>query len=120
MTLAVSRGIESVARFISLLVIFIFVCAITYFCSKYIAKIQQGTMLSSSNMELIEAYKIAPGKYIQIVRVGKKYLALAVCKDTVTLLSEFEKDEIEIVGKQEQISFKELFEKVRKRADKNE
>lgn len=120
MTLAVSRGIESVARFLSLLFIFIFVCAITYFCSRYIAKIQQGTMLASSNMELIETYKIAPGKYIQIVRVGKKYLALAVCKDTVTLLSELSEDEIETAKKQEPVSFKELFEKARKRADKNE
>lgn len=120
MTLAVSRGIESVAHFISLLAVFVFVCALTYFCSKYIAKIQQRTMVSSGNMELIEAYRIAPGKYIQIVRVGKKYLALVVCKDTVTLLSELNKDEIEIAKKQETISFKELFEKAKKRADKNE
>lgn len=120
MILAVSKGIQSAAHFFSLLLIFAFVCVITYVCSKYIAKLQQGTMLRTGNMELIESFRLSPGKYIQIVRVGKRYLALAICKDTVTVLSEVSEDEIQITKKQEQISFKELLEKARKRADKNE
>lgn len=76
--------------------------------------------MDSGNMKLIDALQIAPGKYIQIVKVGKKYLALAVCKDTVTLLTELQEDEVKITEKKEQVSFKELLEKATKRADKNE
>lgn len=76
--------------------------------------------MNAGNMELIEACRIAPGKYIQIVRVGKKYLALAICKDSVTLLSELSEDEIKITEKKEMVSFKELLEKAKKRADKDE
>lgn len=119
MILSVSRGINSIAHFFSLLIVFLFVCAITWLSTRYIGKLQQGNM-ASGNIELIEAFRLSPGKYIQIVRVGDKYLALAICKDTVTVLTELDKDEIEIVDKKELVSFKELFEKAKKRADKND
>lgn len=76
--------------------------------------------MDSGNVKLIDAFQIAPGKYIQIVKVGKKYLALAVCKDTVTFLTELQEDEVKITEKKELVSFKELLEKATKRADKNE
>lgn len=76
--------------------------------------------MPSGNMELIEAFRIAPGKYIQIVKIGTRYLALAVCKDTVTLLTELQEDEVKITEKKELISFKELLEKATKRTEKDE
>ncbi len=76
--------------------------------------------MSSGNMELVEAFRIAPGKYIQIVKIGTRYLALAVCKDTVTLLTELREDEVKMTEKKELVSFKELFEKATKRTEKDE
>ena len=45
-------------------------------------------------MEIVETLKIAPTKYIQVVRIGEKYFSYVVCKDTVTLLGELAKDDI--------------------------
>ncbi|MBD5106492.1 MAG: flagellar biosynthetic protein FliO [Lachnospiraceae bacterium] len=119
MILTVSQGLNSIAQFFTVLFVFLFVCGITWLATRYIARLQQGAV-ASGNMELIEAFRIAPGKYIQIVKVGEKYLALAICKDTVTLLAELHEDEVKLPEKKELVSFKELLEKAIKRTDKDE
>ena len=96
MLLTVSDGINSFAQFLTVLVIFFFVLAITYFTTRYIAKIEKNRIVTG-NMELIEALRISANKYLQIVKVGNRYLCIAVCKDTVTMLTELEEEEIKIV-----------------------
>ena len=70
-------------------------------------------------MEILETFKIAPTKYIQVARIGKKYFSYVVCKDTVTLLGELTEDEIVTLGKEEaepavNVKFKEIFDKLKK------
>ncbi len=69
----------------------------------------------SPNMESVETFRIAQNKYIQIVRVGEKYYSIVVCKDTVTLLGEVSKDEIELQESQlgTTMSFKEILDKAK-------
>ena len=128
MLLSVSSGVESVARFITVLILFLFVCVLTYYTTRFTASYQKGR-LKTSNIEVIEAFRIANNKYIQIVRIGEKYMAICVCKDTVTLLCELTEDEIIHTGQQDNamtVDFKELFEKMKQRkntkkqADKDE
>ena len=45
---------------------------------------------------MIEIYKIAPSKYIQIIQIGKKQYAIGVTKEQITFLSELEEDQLEI------------------------
>ena len=45
-------------------------------------------------MELMETLRISNNKYLQIVRVGESYFCMAVCKDTVTMLGEIQKEEL--------------------------
>jgi flagellar protein FliO/FliZ len=68
---------------------------------------------------VLETIKIAQNKYIQIVRVGEKYFSYIVCKDTVTLLGELDKNEIPDVEctKSEpalNVNFKEVFDRLKK------
>ena len=91
--LVMSSGIDSVVQFITVLFIFIFVLGITYFTTRYIAKIEKNKV-KASNMELIETLRISGNKYLQIVRVGEKYFSMAVCKDSVTMLGEIQKDDL--------------------------
>ena len=109
-----SNRLDSIVQFITVILIFIFVLAVTYFTTKLTAGIQKGRMLSP-NMELIEAFRIAQNNYIQIVRVGEKYYSIVVCKDTVTLLGEVSKEEINIPESQlgTTMSFKEILEKAK-------
>ena len=93
MLLSWTSGLESVIQFITVLLIFIFVLAITWISTKYIAGIQKDRY-KTGNMELIETLRISNNKYMQIVRVGSKYYCMAVCKDTVTMLGEIRKEEM--------------------------
>lgn len=88
--LLVNQGaLESLTQFLSALVIFIFVLAITWFTTRYIANFQKQSM-SGRNIEVIETTKITPNKFLQIIKVGEQYLLIAVCKDTVTMLAQLD------------------------------
>jgi flagellar protein FliO/FliZ len=110
---------DSIVQLITVIFIFIFVLVLAYFTARLTAGVQRGK-LQGANIEVIETLKIAQNKYIQLVRVGETYFAYAVCKDTVTLLGEMNKDEIpdlEIVKKEPAISnknFKEIFDRLKK------
>ena len=82
---ALSDRADSYVQFMTVLILFVFVLAITAFVTRWIGGYQKG---KSANMELIESLRLSSNKYVQIVRIGRKYLAVAVCKDTVTMLSE--------------------------------
>lgn len=91
MLLSASSQLESVANFLTVLLIFAFVIAITWFTTRYIANFQKQRM-DTTNIEIIETSRISPNKYLQIVRAADKYLLIAVSKDNVTMLAELDKD----------------------------
>lgn len=106
-----SRGINSIAQFLTVLLIFIGVLALTYFTTRWIASYQKGKMLSG-NIHVLETFKITQNKYVQIIRVGEHYYAIAIGKDTVTLLGELKEEEIHISedSGMPQMDFKQLLE----------
>lgn len=80
-------------RLMGVLLIFVFVLGLTYFCTRWIAK-YQGSLHPTKNIKIIETYRITNNKFIQIVEVGKVCLVIAVCKDTITLLCEMTREEL--------------------------
>lgn len=106
-----SRGINSIAQFLTVLLIFIGVLALTYFTTRWIASYQKGKMLSG-NIHVLETFKITQNKYVQIIRVGEHYYAIAIGKDTITLLGELKEEEIHISEDtgMPQMDFKQLLE----------
>ncbi len=87
--------LNNILQLIAALFVFVLVLALTYFVTKWIAK--SGAMQSrAKNIKVIETYKIAPSKYIQIVQIGKKQYAIGVTKEQITFLSELEEDQLEI------------------------
>lgn len=93
MLLALSERTDSYVQFVTVLLLFVFVLAVTAFVTKWIGGYQKGRS-AGTNMELVEALRLSNNKYVQIVRIGRKYLALAVCKDTVTMLSEIPEEDL--------------------------
>lgn len=87
-------GLESFFRLVGVLLIFVFVLAITYVCTRWIARYQKG-MNANKNIQVMETFRITNNKYIQIVKIGKVCLAIAVCKDTVSVLCRLEEEELE-------------------------
>ena len=116
MPLALSdRTTDSYAQFITILLLFVFVLAITAVVTKWIGGYQKG-MTVGANMEILETLRLSNNKYIQIVRIGRKYLAVAICKDTVTMLSEIPEEELSFPeGSDGSVfSFKDVLTKIQK------
>ena len=116
MILSVSNSTNSYLQFMTVLIIFVFVLAITYWTTKWISGYQKDRC-RNTNMELIESFQLANNKYIQIIRIGQKYLAVAIGKDSVTMLTEIPEDQLmlEPDAGNSQYSFKELLDKVQKK-----
>lgn len=113
MLLTQYSSLNAIAEFLTVLIIFVFVLAITFFTTRWIANYQKGKIFSK-NIEVIETYKITTNKYLQIVKTADKYLVIAVCKDTVTLLTELNKEQIEFSNDTHQgMNFKEILEKAK-------
>ena len=93
MLLSMTSGLDSIVQFITILFIFAFILAITWVSTRYIAGIQK-EQYKTGNMELVETLRISNNKYLQIVRVGSKYFCMAVCKETVTMLGEIQKEDM--------------------------
>ena len=109
-----SGRIDSFVQFVTVLLLFLIVLFITYGVTRWISGIQKTQMLGR-NMEVIDTMRISSTKYLQIVRAGDKYLVIAVCKDTVTLLAEISKDSLvmeqAVPGNGYQLGFHEILEK---------
>ena len=105
---------DSYLQLISMLVIFVVVLAVTYFFTKWMAGYQR-EKTTSGNIEVIETARISTTKYIQIVRIGGKYVAIGVGKDEITNLGEISKEDLVIKedDPENSLSFKEILEKIK-------
>lgn len=119
MLLSVTTRMDSYLQFITVLILFVFVLAITYLVTRWIAKYQKGKAIAG-NLEIIETCRIASNKYIQIVRAGSKYLVIAVGKDEVHMLSELSGEQLSLQKlEQEQMAdFASVLDKVKKLREK--
>ena len=108
--------VNSYAQFIAVLVVFVLVLGLTALTTRWIANYQK-QQNANCNIEILETTRISNNKYIQLVRIGETYRAIAVCKDSVTLLGEVSREELRESNPQngkQNISFKELFEKAKR------
>ena len=119
----ISGRVESAAQFLTVLVLFIVVLALTYFTTKFVGNYQKMQGLCR-NFEPIESYRLTGNKFLQIVRVGKKYYLLAVGKDEVSTIAELSEEDLDLgaAAPRSDDRFKKLLDiardKMKKRGDK--
>ena len=82
-----TSGVQSFFQLIGVLLIFVFVLAITYYVTKWIAGYQKQHNFQK-NMRVVETMKLTTNKYIQIIEVGETYLVIGIGKDEVTMLDD--------------------------------
>ena len=121
MVLASYTKTDSVVQFLTLLIIFAFVIAVTYLTVRWISKVQQG-QTKCSNIEIIETKRITNNKYLQIVRAGDKYILIGIGKDEISMISELNEDELIIASPEvsSNASFKDVLNKVKNLNKKTE
>ena len=104
---------DSYLQFIVILFIFVIILAATYYVTKWIAGYQK-TKSIGNNIEVIETSRISTTKYVQILRIADKYIAIGVGKDEITALCEVDKDSLVIKEDAENnMSFKEVLDKIK-------
>jgi flagellar protein FliO/FliZ len=114
--LALNSRLESLVQLLTVLVVFIFVLAITYFGTRWVGNLQKEKMIGS-NVKVLETMRISNSKYIQIIKVGTKCFTIAVCKDNITYLTEVNEDELFFEEKATGVdseSFKAILDKFKK------
>lgn len=101
---------SNILQLLAVILVFILVLAATYYVTRWIAKsgaIQQ----RSQNIQVIETFKIAPNKYVQIIRLGSKYCSIGVTKEQITYLTDLEEEQLELCREEtavKDVSFKEV------------
>jgi flagellar protein FliO/FliZ len=114
-----SSTFENTLQLLALIVVFILILFAAYYCTRFIGKYAYNQN-AADNIKVIETFHLSQAKYVQILKIGKsKYIAVAICKDTVEFLTELNEDELELVKSEEQIGsnvkFADILKKIRKK-----
>lgn len=116
LTIILASGVNSFIQLISVVAIFVLVLVVTYFSTKWVANFQK-TKMDGSNIKVLETMRISNTKYLQIVKIGSKCFAIAVCKDSVTFLGDLKEEELvfdQVSAKSQSESFKAILDKFKK------
>lgn len=95
MGIVLATGLESFFRLVVSLFLFLFVLAACYFTTVWLGNFQKGKM-GKGIIEVIEIHKLTNNKYIEIVRIGKKYYILSVTKERVEKIDIIDEADIEL------------------------
>lgn len=107
---------ENILQLLGLAVIFVLILVATYYTTKWVGK-NSSIQPHANNIKVVETFRLSQSKYIQIIKVGtNKYLAIAVGKDSVELLTELTEEELDFTepGKPVSMKFSEALKKVSK------
>lgn len=115
---------NNILQLLGMVIVFVLVLAATYYVTKWIAK--SGAIQSASkNIKVVETFKIAPNKYVQIIQLGDRYYSIGVTKDHITFLTALEEEQLDLQkldAASPDVSFMEIMgkvvSKVKKRDDK--
>lgn len=121
MILSGAGVMDSYLQFITVLLLFLFVLAVTYVATRWITNYQKDKGIGN-NIEVIETARIASNKYLQLVRAGSKYLIIAVGKDEIHMLTELSEEEIHLAADKSGMAmdFGSIFEKFKKQSGKDD
>lgn len=109
-----TSSLKSIGQLICAVVLFLFVLFLAYLTARIAGGFQSNVINGHSNIKIIEVFRLSNSKLIEIVKIGDKYLALAVCKDTVTVLTELSAEELlKQEASLEPINFKNILEKMK-------
>lgn len=115
-TLVIDSKLEEFVQLITVSIIFIFVLALTYYATKFVGNYQK-TKLAGSNIQVMETFRISNTKYLQIIKIGEKYFAIAVCKDTITYLCDLNEEDLVFRNTSNELrtdNFKAILDKFKK------
>ncbi len=82
-----------IGELILLIFIFVLIIAACYYVTKFIGG-KQLTQMKHSNFTVLDTYRITQNKFLQLIRMGKQYVVIAVTKDTVSVIAHLTEEEV--------------------------
>lgn len=111
--------LENALQLIGLIIVFVLILAAAYFTSKFVGTTTV-TNLKNRNFKVIETYKIAPNRFLQIIEVSGKYVVIGVSKDHIEYITELDADQvIKSDGEIAPINFKDILNNIKIKKDNN-
>ena len=117
MSIFLTGGLKSFGQLIVVLLIFVVVLGITAFTTRWVANFQKKQGVTTG-MEIIDGLRISPNKMLQIVRIGDKYVCIAVGKDEINYICDVDPESIK--KEEKNTSFSGTFEKALGKLEKKE
>ena len=117
-----SNSLEGIIQLIVVFLMFLFVLALAYITARLAGRFQSNIQ-SQSNIRVLESVRVANNKYIQLIKIGERYFAIGLGKDTITCLAEFQEDDLNHVkdlNNPERGSFKDILSKLQNKKDDNQ
>lgn len=117
-----SNSLEGIIQLIVVFLMFLFVLALAYITARIAGRFQSNIQ-SQSNIRVLESVRVANNKYIQLIKIGERYFAIGLGKDTITCLAEFQEDDLNHVkdlNNPERGSFKDILSKLQNKKDDNQ
>ena len=117
--------IGSLAEPITVLLIFLLVVFLAWYSARIVARYQKGAASAKGNIEVVDAYRLSQSQVIELLRIGDRYVAVALCKDGVTRLGEWKQGEIELeltekTAGESGINFRSFLDRFGKRKETDE
>lgn len=91
--LALSSSVDSFLKLISVLLVFVFVLAITFVVTRWMAGYQKVRM-KSKNLQIIETIPAGTNKMICLVKAGTEYLVVSIGKDEIRPLMTLKEEQL--------------------------
>lgn len=97
-----SGTMSTIGRLLYYLIVSGIVIFFAYYCTKLIAssRFNKGNKLNS-NIKILESISVGIQGSIQLVKIGEKYILIAVTKEKISFLTEVNEDQLNIVEKDE-------------------
>lgn len=92
LTAGISR-VESLFNLFGMILVFLFILGIAYLTTRMLGD-SKLLKQRNKNIDIIETYKLGPNKFIQIIKVGEKYVAIGIGKDEIEYLTELPKEQL--------------------------
>lgn len=108
--------VENTIELIGLLFVFIIILVAAYFASKFIGQSKLG-QVRNKNFQVIETYKVTPNKFLQLVKIGNKYVVIAIGKDEIHEITELSEEEVilSVDSEHPSVKFSDLITRVQKK-----
>ncbi len=120
MLMGSSHALDSVIQLIVVLIMFLFVLGLAYLATRIAGRFQSNIQ-SRSNIKVIEVARVNNNKLVEIVKIGERYFAIGIGKDTITMLAELQEDELNLdtLNHDSKGSFKDILSQLQKKKDES-